>query len=154
MYVALGQTLQIAPLLRISTLMQRVDVSAAPPQLDVTSAAVYHEVTSDEIRLLPTTRSWQSFMSLAPSVNAGEIEGGFQVNGASGAENTFTIDGLPINSIVDGRSRQNAPWEFLQHITVTSTGSDAASGGSLGGAINAVTRRGGAHRQCRRQRGQ
>ena len=38
----------------------------------------------------------------APSVNSGEIEGGFQVNGASGAENAFTVDGVVTNSLING----------------------------------------------------
>jgi hypothetical protein len=40
-------------------------------------------------------------------VNSGDIEGGFQVNGASGAENAFTVDGVVTNSLVNGRSRQD-----------------------------------------------
>jgi len=50
-------------------------------------------VSAEEFDRLPKTRSFQSIALTSPSVNAGEIEGGFQVNGASGSENTFTVDG-------------------------------------------------------------
>ena len=50
----------------------------------------YHFISAEEFDRLPKTRSFQSIALTAPSVNSGEVEGGFQVNGASGAENGFT----------------------------------------------------------------
>ncbi len=41
----------------------------------------------------------------SPSVNSGTLENGFQVNGASSAENQFNIDGISTNSIITGSSR-------------------------------------------------
>jgi hypothetical protein len=79
----------------------------------------------------------------APSVNSGDIEGGFQVNGASGAENAFTIDGMNTTSLIDGRSRQNTVFEYIQEVQVKTTGIPAEFGGALGGVISAVTKSGG-----------
>ena len=79
----------------------------------------------------------------APSVNSGEIEGGFQVNGASGAENAFTVDGVVTNSLINGPSRQNTVFEYLQEVQVKTTGIAAEYGGALGGVISAVTKSGG-----------
>ena len=80
---------------------------------------------------------------LAPSVNSGEIEGGFQVNGASGAENQFIIDGVSTNSLINGKSRQDAFTEILQEVQVKTGGIDAEYGGALGGVISAITKSGG-----------
>ena len=92
---------------------------------------------------MPKGRSFQSIALTAPSVNSGEIEGGFQVNGASGAENAFTVDGVVTNSLIDGRSRQNTVFEYLQEVQVKTTGIAAEYGGALGGVISAVTKSGG-----------
>ena len=43
---------------------------------------------------MPKARSFQSLAPPLPSVNTGELEGGFQVNGASAGENNFTVDGV------------------------------------------------------------
>ena len=55
----------------------------------------------------------------APSVNEGIVGAGqgLQVNGASGAENAFTVDGIVTNSLINGQSRQNTVFEYLQEET-------------------------------------
>jgi outer membrane receptor protein involved in Fe transport len=100
-------------------------------------------VTAEEFDQLPKSRSFQSMALTAPSVNSGEIEGGFQVNGASGSENQFTIDGVATNSLLSGHSRQNAAFEYLQEVQVKTVGIPAEFGGALGGVISAVTKSGG-----------
>ena len=79
---------------------------------------ISHNVTAEEIDRLPKARSFQCSPLTAPSVNSGEIEGGFQVNGASGAENAFTVDGVVTNSLINGSSRQNTVFEYLQEVQV------------------------------------
>ena len=79
----------------------------------------------------------------SPGVNQGDIEGGFQVNGASGAENSFTVDGVNTNSLLYGSSRQDTVFEYLQEVQVKTGGIAAEYGGALGGVISAVTKSGG-----------
>jgi hypothetical protein len=92
---------------------------------------------------MPKGRSFQSIALTAPSVNEGQIEGGYQINGASGAENAFTVDGINTTSLIDGRSRQNTVFEYIQEVQVKTTGISAEFGGALGGVISAVTKSGG-----------
>ena len=114
----------------------------ASRQLDLTSVTLSHNVTAEEFDRLPKSRSFQSIAMAAPGVNSGEIEGGFQVNGASSAENVFTIDGVATNSLIYGSSRQNTVFEYLQEVQVKTGGIDAEYGGALG-VISAVTKSGG-----------
>jgi len=65
------------------------------------------------------------------------------VNGASGAENSFTVDGIVTNSLVNGASRQNTVFEYLQEVQVKTSGISAEYGGALGGVVSAVTKSGG-----------
>ena len=65
------------------------------------------------------------------------------MNGASGAENAFTVDGVVTNSLINGRSRQDTVFEYLQEVQVKTAGIEAEYGGALGGVISAVTKSGG-----------
>ena len=92
-----------------------------------------HNVTAEEFNGLPKARTFQSMAITAPGVsglvdinnNSGStIEGGFQVNGASAAENSFTVDGVVTNSLIEGQSRQNTVFEYLQEVQVKTSGID------------------------------
>jgi outer membrane receptor protein involved in Fe transport len=142
--VLLGRTLVADARLQPGVLSEIVNVTAdAAKQLDLASVTLAHNVTAEEIDRLPKGRSFQSIALAAPGVNAGEIEGGFQVNGASSAENVFTIDGVATNSLIYGSSRQNTVFEYLQEVQVKTGGIEAEYGGALGGVISAVTKSGG-----------
>ena len=125
-------------------LTETVQVTAeAAPLVDTRSTLISHNVTAEEFDRLPKGRSFQSIALTAPSVNPGEVEGGFQVNGASGAENAFTVDGIVTNSLINGQSRQNTVFEYLQEVQVKTSGISAEYGGALGGVVSAVTKSGG-----------
>ncbi len=141
--ITLGKTIKIDAQLKVGDVSEVVQVMSTPQDIDVRSTLVAHNVREEEIDRMPKGRSFQSIALTAPSVNAGEIEGGFQVNGASGAENAFTVDGVVTNSLVDGRSRQNTVFEYLQEVQVKTAGIGAEYGGALGGVISAVTKSGG-----------
>ena len=112
-------------------------------QVDLHSTTVAHNVTAEEFDRMPKTRSFQGIALTSPGVNQGDIEGGFQVNGASGAENSFTVDGVNTNSLIYGSSRQDTVFEYLQEVQVKTGGIAAEYGGALGGVISAVTKSGG-----------
>ena len=141
--ILLGRTLEFSPKLAIGAVTEVVNITGATPQIDPKSTTVAHNVTAEEFDRLPKARSFQSMALTAPSVNSGEIEGGFQVNGASGAENSFTVDGVTTTSLINGKSRQDTVFEYLQEVQVKTAGIEAEYGGALGGVISAVTKSGG-----------
>jgi hypothetical protein len=142
--VILGRTFQLDAQLRVGELTETVQVTAeASPLVDQRSTLIAHNVTAEEFDRMPKGRSFQSIAFSAPSVSQGEIEGGIQVNGASGAENAFTVDGIVTNSLVNGASRQNTVFEYLQEVQVKTSGISAEYGGALGGVVSAVTKSGG-----------
>ncbi|MFB3829058.1 MAG: carboxypeptidase regulatory-like domain-containing protein [Bryobacteraceae bacterium] len=138
-----GQRLKVDARLAVGSMEQTVQVTEAAPLIDTSGTAIAHNVTAEEFDRLPKARTFQSLALASPSVNSGEIEGGFQVNGASGAENQFNIDGVSTTSLVNGKSRQDAVFEILQEVQVKTGGVDAEFGGALGGVISAVTKSGG-----------
>jgi hypothetical protein len=142
--VQLGRIYDLDASLKVGNVTEAVQVTAeTAPLVDTRSTMIAHNVTAEEIDRLPKGRSFQSIALAAPSVNSGDIEGGFQVNGASGAENAFTVDGVVTNSLVNGSSRQNTVFEYIQEVQVKTTGLPAEIGGALGGVISAVTKSGG-----------
>jgi hypothetical protein len=142
--VLLGRTFQVDAQLSVGALTETVQVTGeATPLVDQRSTLIAHNVSAEEFDRMPKGRSFQSIAFTAPSVSQGEIEGGFQVNGASGAENAFTVDGIVTNSLVNGASRQNTVFEYLQEVQVKTSGISAEFGGALGGVVSAVTKSGG-----------
>jgi hypothetical protein len=142
--VILGRTFRLDTGLPLGAVTESVQVVGdAAPLIDLRTTVVAHNVTSDEIDRMPKGRSYQSVAMTAPSVTSGVIEGGYQVNGASGAENLFTVDGVVTNSLINGQSRQDTVFEYLQEVQVKTVGIPAEYGGALGGVISAVTRSGG-----------
>ena len=142
--VQLGRSFEVDAEMRIGALTETVQVTGeAVPLVDSRSTLIAHNVTSEEFDRLPKGRSFQSIALTAPSVNQGEVEGGMQVNGASGAENAFTVDGIVTNSLINGQSRQNTVFEYLQEVQVKTSGISAEYGGALGGVVSAVTKSGG-----------
>jgi hypothetical protein len=139
----LGKTINLDFTLQVGQVKETIVVSGSLSMIDTNTTAVTHNVTADEFDAMPKGRSFQDVALTSPSVNEGDIEGGIQVNGASGAENQFTIDGISTTSMIDGTSRQNASFEYLQEVQVKTSGIEAEYGGALGGVISAVTKSGG-----------
>src|SRR3954470_547422 len=142
--VLLGRTADLPATLKVGGLSEVVTVTSdTKTQVDLHSTTVAHNVTAEEFDRMPKTRSFQGIALTSPGVNQGVIEGGFKVNGASGAENSFTVDGVNTNSLLYGSSRQDTVFEYLQEVQVKTGGIAAEYGGALGGVISAVTKSGG-----------
>jgi hypothetical protein len=142
--VLLGRMADVPATLKVGGLTEVVTVTSdTKTQVDLRSTTVAHNVTAEEFDRMPKARSFQGIALTSPGVNQGEIEGGFQVNGASGAENSYTVDGVNTNSLLYGSSRQNTVFEYLQEVQVKTGGIAAEYGGALGGVISAVTKSGG-----------
>src|SRR5262245_39614374 len=102
--VLLGSTFDVNARMQVGAVAETVEVTeTAPPLVDTKSTVIAHNITAEEFDRLPKGRSFQSIVLAAPSVNQGEVEGGTQVNGASGAENSFTVDGIVTNSLINGQ---------------------------------------------------
>jgi hypothetical protein len=95
--------------------------------------------------LLPKGNGFTSLLNLSPAVRAETNSGGFQIDGASGAENTFIIDGQEVSNFRTGtlNTNNNIPFQFVQEVQIKSSGFEAEFGGATGGVINVVTRGGG-----------
>ncbi len=141
--VLVGRTLRVDAQMKVGAITQVVEVTEAPPLIDTNSTMVAHNVTSEEFSRLPKPRNFDGIAIFSPSVSTGLIEGGYQINGASGAENNYYIDGVSTTSVLDGSLRQNSKFEHLAEVQVKTTGIEAEYGGALGGVVSGVTKSGG-----------
>lgn len=122
-----------------------VDVSAEALQIDPTDSKIQTNITQRTADLLPKGTNFTSLLTVAPAVRNEPLSGGFQIDGASGSENTFIIDGQEVTNFRTGvlNVNNNIPFQFVQEVQVKSSGFTAEFGGATGGVINVVTRGGG-----------
>ncbi len=115
-----------------------VVVSAANTVLDTTSVSLGQSVTMDQIASIPQTRDFSGIAMFAPGVVS---NGGFNANspsmsGASGAENTYYVDGLDTTDYRYGFQGAQLKVDFIDQIAVQ-TGGFAPEYSALGGVFNA-----------------
>lgn len=137
------QTLTINIQMEPTELKEEVTVLAEAPLIDVKSTAEGMTLTKDIFSSLPRGRNFDSLMSVIPGVQVENSLGGTSVDGASGLENMFYIDGMDSGDLVYGNEEQDASFEFVEEVQIKSSGYQAEFGGSLGGVVNVITRSGG-----------
>ncbi|MEP6818412.1 MAG: TonB-dependent receptor [bacterium] len=112
--------------------------------IDTTTSKIQTNITARDIELLPKGTNFGSALKAAPAVRPEVTGGGFQIDGASGSENTFVIDGQEVTNFRTGvlNNNNNIPFQFVQEIQIKSNGFEAEFGGATGGVINVVTKSG------------
>ena len=147
--VVLGSQISLTTKLSVGTVSQTVEVADTAVSLDVTSSRTSTNITSDVASQLPRSRNFNSLLQLAPGVrlepkSGSAGVGGVSVDGASGSENVFIIDGVEVSDTLNGSLRRayNVPFEFLSEIQIKSGGFEAEYGGANGGVINLATKSG------------
>ncbi len=122
-----------------------VNVSAddAPP-IDAAASKIQSNITSQKIDLLPKGVDFTSVLKTVPGTRPEANSGGITVDGASGSENAFYIDGQEVTNFRTGTLNGNnaIPTQFVQEVQVKSSGFEAEFGGATGGVISVVTKGG------------
>ncbi|MFO7732911.1 MAG: TonB-dependent receptor plug domain-containing protein, partial [Candidatus Aminicenantes bacterium] len=86
--------------------------------------------------------SFDSLISTIPGVQKESNTAGLSVDGATGPENMFYVDGADISDFHYGGEPQSIVLELLEEVKVTASGYNAEYGGSMGGVVNVITRSG------------
>ncbi|HKA16725.1 MAG TPA: TonB-dependent receptor [Blastocatellia bacterium] len=143
--VQLGKTLSVVLEVKAAGASESVTVTATTePIVDVTSSKIATNVPQERIDVLPKTLGFSSIINVAPGTRQEDKAGGFQIDGASGSENRFVVDGLDVTRVFGGQlgSTKNIPYDFVKEVQIKSAGYEAEFGGATGGVINVVTRSG------------
>src|SRR5262249_35161804 len=129
----LGQTLKIDLQLSVAEASTQVAVVAEAPILDVRLNVAMATISLDIMERIPKGRDFTSVVTTAPGVNDEARAGGLQIDGSSGSENRFIIDGMDTTNLRTGVSSKTLYYDFVQEIQVKSSGYSAEFGGSTGG---------------------
>jgi carboxypeptidase family protein/TonB-dependent receptor-like protein len=112
--------------------------------LETTDSKVQTNITSKLIDQLPKGVSFDSVLRVSPATRPESFSGGFQVDGASGAENTFVVDGVPLENFRTGvlNDVNNLPTSLISEVQIKTGGFEAEHGGASGGVIVVATKSG------------
>jgi len=122
-----------------------VDISGSIDAIDTSSSRVQTNITTKRFEELPKGTNFSSVLQTTAGVQQEPKGGGFQIDGSSGAENTFIVDGQEVTNFRTGQlnSNNNLPFQLIQEVQIKKGGFEAEHGGATGGVITLVTKRGG-----------
>jgi len=139
----LEQTLTLDATLEQGAIAEQVTVVGQSPLIDVKSTTKGSTMTKDVFMQLPRNRDYTGLLSTVPGVQYEDVQGGLTVDGASGSENIWFIDGTNTSHMNYGLQAQSIIMEQVEEVKVTASGYGAEFGGSLGGVVNVISRSGG-----------
>lgn len=116
------------------------DVSA----VDTSDSKIQTTISAATAELLPKGVSFSSVLKLSPATRVEPLGGGFQIDGSSGSENVFVIDGQEVSNVRTGTldATSDLPFSLVQEVQIKSSGFEAEYGGATGGVVNIVTKGG------------
>ena len=144
--VAIGQTTQLTITVNPGSNVTTVDIVASDVlPVDTTNNAIQTTISAQKIELIPKSTGFTGLLKTVPGTRPESRTGGFSVDGASGGENVFVIDGQEVTNYRTGTLNEtyNVPTQLVQEVQVKSSGFDAIYGGATGGVVSVVTRGGG-----------
>lgn len=123
--------------LTVGGVTTQVDVTGASPIINPKNTATTTNISYAELQQIPSARDPWVVLQTVPSVvvdrvNVGGAESGQQSNytakGATGSENTWSIDGIPVTDMSAlGSSPSYYDFDMFQEIAITTGGADAQS---------------------------
>jgi hypothetical protein len=144
--VSLGQTQSVKFSLAVEGSSATVEVTTADTaSIDIGSNKIQTNIDDRRIEMTPkATVNFAGVLRVSPAVREEPLGAGFQIDGSSGAENTFIVDGLEVTNFRNGQLRnvQNVSNDIVSEVQVKTSGFEAEYSGATGGVVNVVTRGG------------
>jgi hypothetical protein len=142
--VVLGRAARVNFKMEVGRVTESVIVSADAAMVDTTTSQSAVSVDKAFFDLLPKGRGFYDLIAIAPGARNETKTGGYQVDGASGSENTFYLDGMEVTNMQTGvlDDKNKVPVEAIQQVQIKNGVMEAQYGGAMGGVINAVVRSG------------
>lgn len=97
---------------------------------------------------LPVDRDYKNAITLLPRINTSYFGDGLSINGSTGAENVFYVDGANVTDNFSSKwaPRLNnssfVPYNFIREVHVLESGYSAEYGRALGGIVDVLTQSG------------
>lgn len=162
--IQVGSLPTVDLVLKLGEASTTIEVTSAAPMIDVTTTHSITNITQSVIQNVPHGISYQSVIQFAPGARNEPLMGntmqsngtggsspgsttnglayGYSIGGAADSENSYLVDGLETANLIGGYSHTDIPFDFIQEVSLKTTGVEAQYGGALGGVVNAVTKSG------------
>ncbi|MCB9377755.1 MAG: TonB-dependent receptor [Holophagales bacterium] len=140
--LTVGRTSTLEFTLSPSQIAETITVTGESVAIDLTSAQTATNISRERIDLIPRGRDFTDVVAQAAGAADESQAGGISIDGSSGAENRFIIDGIDTTSPQEGINSVPMRADFIEEVQVKSAGYAAEYGGSTGGVINAITKSG------------
>ncbi len=141
--LALGQLLSVGLTLTVGGVTETIEVTVEAPLIEVKQSARFANLRDEALTKVPRGRDFTSIATQAPGANNENAKlGGLSIDGASGGENRYIIDGAETTDIQTGVSGKRLITDFIEEVQVKSSGYTAEYGGATGGVINVLTKSG------------
>src|SRR6202158_2618232 len=147
--------------MKVGTVTDAVQVTAAAPQIDLTSSTLTGQVESQTVLDLPLNgRDWTSLATLNPGVNLIETQVDYAtssrgnrgfgaqltVSGQRSTNNNYRLDGISVNDYANSGPGNvigaALGVDAIQEFSVLTGGFSAEYGKATGGVVNAITKSG------------
>jgi hypothetical protein len=137
----LGNEFRIDLMLQLAGPVETVQVQADSPLIDVHQNATISTIDEESLRLaVPRGRNFTDILTVAAGVQ--QIRSGISIDGASGPETHYIVNGVKTNDVVIGTNAQSIRLDFVEEIQIKSSGYNAEHGASMGGIVNIITKSG------------
>jgi len=150
--VQIGRTFSVEFELEVGQVETEIVVESRAAVIDTyqsESASVY---SGDDLVDAAGGRDFTDYAHFMPSVNVEAQSGnvyhrgrqvlGISVDGASGAENVFYVDGIDTTSMYNGLNNQTLRVETVAELQLKTAGYEAEFGGAMGGVLSVQTKSG------------
>lgn len=154
--VGVNQRTTVDIRLEVGSTVQSVDVTDTGTQaIDLNTTTVGANLDENLYKNVSVGRNLSSVVSMAPGVSGGGGTGDANpsINGASGLENQYIINGANVTdpgyggfgtyTLNFGSLGSGVNFDFVQEVQVKSGGFEAQYGEALGGVVNIITKSGG-----------
>lgn len=123
---------------------EEILVTSDVPLISITASDTSSTISGEWIENLPVGRDFSSLVTQAAGANDEDDKlGGLSIDGSSGSENTWIIDGIDTTNLKDGVQEKELLTDFVEEVQVKYGGYMPEFRASTGGVINAVTKTGG-----------
>jgi len=122
-----------------------VDVNATDQTIiDTTETKSQSNLSARQIDALPKGTGFTSLLKTTVAVRPEPLGGQYTINGATGLENSFLLDGQETQNYRNGllNTNNDIPYQAVQEIQVKTSGFEAEFGGATGGVVSAATKSG------------
>ena len=107
---------------------EAVTVTAeASPLIDTKGNSASTSMSKETIDRMPKGRDFTSILRQAPGAQQEGKAGGTQIDGASGSENRFIIDGMDTTNLQNGTSGKTMLLDFVDEVQVKSLATTPSS---------------------------